>query len=1407
MNIVPTISEFLKNSFELHLRLFVSSCLLILTFITTTNAQWSTQSPVPTNLNISGIGAVSSNRIFISTDDNSFDNIGSLFESTDAGNSWTPREIPISLSSPFYGLFFLDDQYGWLFGNDIYSTTDSGTTWAQLPSLGSTYFMEFYTPNFGIASGNFETYLSKDGGLSWEPSPHGIFTFDFIDNQNGIGISDSGIYKTIDGGNTFSLVQSGSAEAVNYLSNSIVVAVVDGMFLRSTDGGTTWTTITSAQGRNNLEKVSADVALAWGRTGNFPDFDDRVFRSTDGGQSWNDLGEILNASTYYGSFAFTVSSEQNIVATDGSGNMYHSMDAGLNWLQTFSTPGSILPFYLGSAVPVFADVQTGYFGYGPGFIIKTTDGGANWFQISSGTGNTLIDIAGFPNGNMIAVGESGTLLTNQTGSSIWSLQSGVTQSHLKAVQVLNPTDVVIVDDLAKVYKSSDSGLSWIAASNAPTELSSVEDIHFNNLQDGWLIGYGFGNGALFHTTDGGANWNPIPDLLGGYISLDVEGSNLWAANVTGLYYRSTDNGNTWTEGNLPDFPFNIQDMDFFDANIGYAVGWGGQAFRSADGGATWQVLPTPNSNDQLTDLYIVGPNEFWISTNSNKAYYSANGGQGWALLDIGSTGFGSFSSIYATPAGDAWAVGYQGFIEHFSGTPPPPLNQFPTAAFDYDINGLTVSFTDQSTDLDGSIVSWSWDFGDGIFSSEQNSTHTYDTANTYIARLKVTDDDGATDSTIRILTVQSLPGGTFGDFTEVTPIDSIFVTPEDEDFWVITTAPADYDGDGDLDIAVLGYYVVYNQSVEDRLLLLINNGPIDSVQWNFDYVNISLGTLTTGASDMAWGDVDGDGDLDLAVGTDGATIIYRNDVGTLEMSDSILPGYWEENSQADFDIRSITWADYDNDGDLDLLIPSTWDENEQGYRTSLMRNDGPNGTGGWIFTQNDSAFAPAVHAQSAWADFDNDQDLDLLLINIAPLTDDGFIRRYRNDGNGVFVGEDILGSLSVEHGEGQWGDYDGDGDMDILVAGNIKEIDGTYTHMALRIYRNDEENYVPVDVIDCIPCEGWFDLTAATWADYDSDGDMDILLAGTHNPGTGNIEGRARIYTNNNGVFTESGNELPAPRAAGDRGGTFSWLDIDGEGDLDYFIAGQYFVPGGNGLVEAQMHVYRNDSPGQNNAPFGPTYLNAVVQLDSTVLLTWTPSSDDHTPTPAITYDIVIVRKGTHTPTRPGDDFNFNSASPITRLPEPGNISAVTQWLLTGLQDGLYDWNLRAVDAAYVGSTVATGTFQIGGTTSVETDIELPIEFSLEQNYPNPFNPSTKIRYAVPQNVNSEKTNVSLIVYDILGNEIATLVNEQKTPGFYEVNLNASSFASGVYFYRIAIHSDKIQAGSFVETKKMILMK
>ncbi|MFZ2322343.1 MAG: C25 family cysteine peptidase [Ignavibacteriaceae bacterium] len=90
---------------------------------------------------------------------------------------------------------------------------------------------------------------------------------------------------------------------------------------------------------------------------------------------------------------------------------------------------------------------------------------------------------------------------------------------------------------------------------------------------------------------------------------------------------------------------------------------------------------------------------------------------------------------------------------------------------------------------------------------------------------------------------------------------------------------------------------------------------------------------------------------------------------------------------------------------------------------------------------------------------------------------------------------------------------------------------------------------------------------------------------------------------------------------------------------------------------------------------------------------------------------------------------------------------------------------------------------------------EIPGKYALDQNYPNPFNPSTTIKYQLP-----EDGLVTLKIYDVLGSEIATLVNEQKTAGKYEVNFDASSLSSGVYIY-------KIQAGNFISSKKMILLK
>jgi uncharacterized Ntn-hydrolase superfamily protein len=159
------------------------------------------------------------------------------------------------------------------------------------------------------------------------------------------------------------------------------------------------------------------------------------------------------------------------------------------------------------------------------------------------------------------------------------------------------------------------------------------------------------------------------------------------------------------------------------------------------------------------------------------------------------------------------------------------------------------------------------------------------------------------------------------------------------------------------------------------------------------------------------------------------------------------------------------------------------------------------------------------------------------------------------------------------------------------------------------------------------------------------------------------------------------------------------------------------------------------------------------------------------------------------------------------------NTGAGTLGTVIDLGDGTYQAIITApiaIGADTISAIVISGTDTVSifwkaivtyvNPTSINENPSSPDRFYLYQNSPNPFNPSTIIKYTIPSLGTSLMKFVHLKVYDVLGNEVATLVNEEKPAGSYEVNFNASKLSSGVYFY-------KLQAGSFVETKKMILLR
>jgi predicted nucleotidyltransferase len=314
----------------------------------------------------------------------------------------------------------------------------------------------------------------------------------------------------------------------------------------------------------------------------------------------------------------------------------------------------------------------------------------------------------------------------------------------------------------------------------------------------------------------------------------------------------------------------------------------------------------------------------------------------------------------------------------------------------------------------------------------------------------------------------------------------------------------------------------------------------------------ALAAISQGS--VAWGDYDNDGDLDILLsgttdgGPDGRIVaIYRNDNGVFVDS-----GATDDALVAVFR-SSGAWGDYDNDGDLDILLIGTTDGGNSGALTRIYRNDG----GLFVESGVDDALPDLYDGSTAWGDYDNDGDLDILLTGQGVLADQGsggFTKIYRND-NGLFADSGTADDVLPKEvgGAAVWGDYDNDGDLDILLTTGVK---GDFT----TLFRNDNGVYAATNTVVPVPGQ------ATAWGDYDNDGDLDFVVIG----GAG-ASFSAKIYRNDGDRFADSGaadDVLPGVVA-----GSVAWGDYDNDGDLDLLLAGA--PQSGSSFV---ARIYRNDA-------------------------------------------------------------------------------------------------------------------------------------------------------------------------------------------------------------------------------------
>ncbi len=309
-----------------------------------------------------------------------------------------------------------------------------------------------------------------------------------------------------------------------------------------------------------------------------------------------------------------------------------------------------------------------------------------------------------------------------------------------------------------------------------------------------------------------------------------------------------------------------------------------------------------------------------------------------------------------------------------------------------------------------------------------------------------------------------------------------------EDGWNIThcsIAWGDYDNDGYLDLAVAGR----DQGGTESFRIYKNDKA-----GGFNGYILPDGAWGVYDCSLAWGDCDNDGDLDIAVaGYDGGGNKFRiyknNGDGTFDTNE-IEPG----GASWGVSYSSLAWGDCDNDGDLDIAVAGF---DGGGRRLRIYTNNGNGDFNGFITPQPVWGIS---QCSIAWADYDNDGDLDL-----AAAGNDGAgnkFRIYENDGDGNFTSfVTPETNWGVNDCSLAWGDYNNDGNLDIAVTG----FDGS---SRFRIYKNNGDKTFDPNEIE--PEPGWgVNIGSVAWGDFNNNGKLDIAVAG-NKQGTGYL----RVYTN-----------------------------------------------------------------------------------------------------------------------------------------------------------------------------------------------------------------------------------------------------------------------------------------------------
>lgn len=663
-------------------------------------------------------------------------------------------------------------------------------------------------------------------------------------------------------------------------------------------------------------------------------------------------------------------------------------------------------------------------------------------------------------------------------------------------------------------------------------------------------------------------------------------------------------------------------------------------------------------------------------------------------------------NIEHTGANPALAVPLSGEIDQSPGNNTPPF-----ANFTADVDALTVSFTDTSTDSDGLVSSWSWDFGDGNLSTVQHPVHHYAAAGTYTVLLTVTDNEAGmhsystdivtTDPPPNVVTL-SLPDTTYALASSgLIPVWTTDVTDKDITNYNYTIAydttymevtGVDFSGT----IVFGNYPASVNLTVPGEVK--VSWGYVTPISGEGVMAYLEADFHTPGTSPLTFTEIEFNSGVPGDAGIDGsATVVSDTSAVTLS-----LPAVTQDINTAGvipITVSDVEGKDIKSFAYTVLYDPAIVDITGADFTSSIIPADTPatwdNSTPGEITISWSGA--TALVGDGLFASL----EIDFIATGTSPLT---FSNVVFNSGIPGTILEN--GSATVSGGTGAFIESEG-----------LVVMEAEHAH----------ENNPGVDHA----WEEQTDLAGFSGATYMAS-TPDIKR--TIKPDAVDDSPELKFEVE----FTTPGNYAVWARlAAPDTKGNTVHMGFEGEPHPVQSVIPiySYNVWGWGGLWQSpDEQTFDVTTPGIHTVHVWMR--EDGVLIDKIIL--------------ALDHDFVPTEEGPAESPRLG--------------PAVSNASSL-------LKDGL-----------------------------VLAQEELPTEYALNGNYPNPFNPTTTIEYALP-----EAVSVSLVVYDMMGRKVATLVEGEKSAGRYAVQWNAQTdagtrVASGIYLYRL-------RAGSFEQVRRMVLMK